>query len=186
MLHDHNIGELKNHMEMSIHVLEDEFKKVSTGRANPAMIEDLEIDYYGAKTPLKHMANVAAPDASMITIRPYDKSQIAAIEKAIIESNLGFNPATADEMIRISVPKLSDERRQELVKLVHHKAEETRIALRNIRRHLKDEYEKQKSNGEMTEDDFHRNLKELDDVTHEFTDRVDKMMHEKETQITTV
>jgi ribosome recycling factor len=186
MLHDHNIDELKHHMELSLGVLEDEFKKVSTGRANPAMVEDLQVDYYGAKTPLKHMANVASPDAGTITIRPFDKSQIEAIEKSIIESNLGFNPATADEMIRITVPRLSDERRKELVKMIHHQGEETKVALRNIRRHLKDEYERLKGTSEMSEDDFHRNMKELDDVTHQFTDRVDKSMNDKEQQLTTV
>ena len=186
MLHDHTIEEMREHMEKSVHVLEDEFKKVSTGRANPGMIEDLEVDYYGATTPLKHMANITAPDGSSISIRPYDKSQIAAIEKAIVESNLGFNPNTAEEMIMISVPKLSEERRKDLVKLIHQKAEESKVAIRNIRRHLKDEFESQKTNGEMSEDDFHRNLKEIDDVTHEITDKVDALMKSKEEQVTTV
>ena len=186
MLHDHTIDEVKHHMEISLKVFDDDLKKLSTGRANPVMVEDVQVDYYGSKMPLKHMANVTAPEANIITIRPYDKAQVAAIEKAIIEANMGFNPQKADEMVRIVVPKLSEERRKELVKVLHHKAEETRISLRNIRRHLKEEFEKRKSSHEMSEDDYHRKLKELDTVTHQFSERVDKMLQDKEKQITTV
>ncbi len=186
MLHDHTIEELKRHMDITIKVFEDELKKLSTGRANPAMVEDIQVEYYGSKMPLKHMANVAAPEANMLTIRPYDKSQVPAIEKAIMEANLGFNPQKADDMVRIVVPRLSEERRKDLVKVLHHKAEETRISLRNIRRHLKEEFDKRKSKHEMSEDDHHRQMKELDSVTHQFTERVDKLMQDKEKQITTV
>jgi len=186
MLHDHTIDEMKEHMEKSMQVLEDELKKVSTGRAQPSMIEDLSVDYYGSLTPLKHMANITSPDAATLTIRPYDKSQLSAIEKAINESNLGFNPNVTEDSIMINVPKLSTERRQELVKMIHAKAEETKVAIRNIRRHLKDEFENQKSAGDMSEDDFHRNLKEIDEVTQDFTERVDQAIATKEEQITTV
>lgn len=186
MLHDHTIEEVKRHMEVTLKVFEDELKKLSTGRANPAMVEDIHADYYGTKTPIKHMASITSPDASSIVIRPFDKSQVAAIEKAIQEANLGFNPLKAEDMLRIVVPKLSEERRKDLAKIIHHKAEETRVAMRNVRRHLKEELEKRKSDHVLAEDDFHRQIKELDAVTHQYTERVDKLVLDKEKQITTV
>lgn len=183
---DQSISEMREHMEKSLHVFQEEMRKVRTGRANAAMVEDLPVDYYGTRTPLKHIAHVAAPEASLIVIRPYDKTQIKAIEKAILESDLGFNPSTEQEVIRVIVPKLTEERRNELVRYVHEKAEEARVAIRNIRRGLKEEFEKRKDKGEMSEDEFHRALKEIDEVTHEFTEKVDEAMAEKEKQITTV
>jgi ribosome recycling factor len=185
-MHDKSIAEMRQHMEKSVKVFEEELKKLRTGRANPAIVEDIHVDYYGTKVPLKHIANISAPEPTLIVIRPYDKSQMAAIEKAILEANLGFNPAKDSEMIRIAVPKLSEERRKELVKIIHHRAEEARISLRNIRRHLKEEFEKKKNSGEMTEDDFHRSQKEMDTITHEFTEKVDHLMAEKEKQVTTM
>ena len=185
-MHDKSIQEMRQHMEKSIRVFEDELKKLSTGRANPAMVEDLHVDYYGTKVPLKHIANISAPEPSLIVIRPYDKGQIAVIEKAILEANLGFNPAKDSEMIRIAVPKLSQERRKELAKIIHHKAEEARVSLRNIRRHLKEEFEKKKDDGELTEDDFHRSQKEMDTITHQYTEKVDHLMADKEKQLTTM
>lgn len=185
-MHDKTMQEMKQHMEKSVKVFEDELKKLRTGRANPGMVEDMHVDYYGTKVPLKHIANISAPEPSLLLIRPYDKSQLAAIEKAILEANLGFNPAKDSEMIRIAVPKLSEERRKELVKIIHHKAEEARVSIRNIRRHLKEEFEKKKDDGELTEDDFHRSQKEMDTVTHQFTEKVDHMMADKEKQITTL
>lgn len=170
-------------MEKSLRVFEDELKRLRTGRANPAVVEDLHVDYYGTKTPLKHMATITAPEANLILIRPYDKSQIPAIEKAIFEANLGFNPASDEEVIRIAVPKLSEERRQELVKILHQKGEDAKVAIRNIRRHMKEEFERQKKESRLSEDDFHRALKEMDNITHEFTEKIDQMMAEKEAQI---
>jgi len=180
---DKSLEEMRGHMEKSLRVFEDELKRLRTGRANPAVVEDLHVDYYGTKTPLKHMATITAPEANLILIRPYDKSQIPAIEKAIFEANLGFNPASDEEVIRIAVPKLSEERRQELVKILHQKGEEAKVAIRNIRRHMKEEFERQKKEGQLSEDDFHRALKEMDNITHEFTDRIDQMMAEKEAQV---
>jgi ribosome recycling factor len=183
---DTSIQEMRQHMEKSLKVFEDELKKLRTGRANPAMIEDLAIDYYGTKIVLKHIANITAPDAGLLLIRPFDKSQIAAIEKAILEANLGFNPSKDNEVIRIAVPKPSEERRKELIKLLHHKAEEARVSVRNIRRQLKEHLEKEKSQGSLNEDDFHRGIKEMDSITHQFIERIDRDMAEKEKQITTL
>lgn len=183
---DESLGEMRQHMEKSVEFFANELKKLRTGRANPALVEDLQVDYYGTKMPLKHIANVTAPEASMIVVRPYDKTQIQAIERAILESDLGLNPSTDNELVRIVVPKLTEERRQELVRYIHQKGEEAKVALRNIRRGLKEEFEKQKDEGDMGEDDFHRALNEIDDTTHEFTEKVDELISEKEQQLTTV
>jgi len=180
---DRSLEEMRQHMEKSLKVFEDELKKLRTGRANPAMVEDIHVEYYGTRTPLKHIATITAPEPNLIVIRPYDKSQIQAIEKAILEANLGFNPATDEEMIRIAVPKLSEERRQELVKILHQKGEEAKVAIRNIRRHKKEEFERQKKEGELSEDDFHRAIKEMDKITHEFTEKIDERVALKEKQI---
>jgi len=181
---DTTIQELRQHMEKSLKVFEDELKKLRTGRANPAMIEDLHVDYYGTAVVLKHIANITAPDASLLLIRPFDKSQIAAIEKAILEANLGFNPSKDSEVIRITVPKPSEERRKELIKILHQKAEETRVSIRNIRRQLKEFLEKEKAEGTLNEDDFHRAIKEMDNITHQYTEKIDQVMADKEKQIT--
>ncbi len=178
-----SLEEMRQHMQKSLHVFEDELKRLRTGRANPAMVEDIHVEYYGTKTLLKHIATITAPEPNLIVIRPYDRSQIPAIEKAIMEANLGFNPSSDEEVVRIVVPKLSEERRKELVKIIHQKAEEIRIAIRNIRRHMKEELERQKKEGEISEDDFHRAIKEMEDITHEFIEKVDGLMKEKEKQV---
>jgi ribosome recycling factor len=180
---DRSLEEMRQHMQKSLRVFEDELRHIRTGRANPAMVEEVMVDYYGTKTPLKHLATITAPEPNLLVIRPYDKSQIGAIEKAILEANLGFNPSSDGEVVRLVVPKLSEERRKELVKVVHQKAEEARIAIRNIRRHMKEELERQKKEGELSEDDFHRALKEMDRITHEFTDKIEELMEEKEHQV---
>lgn len=174
------------HMQMSLSVLDDELSKISTGRANPALIEDVSVDYYGAPTPLKHMANISAPEADTLVIRPFDAQQKQAIEKAILESNLGFNPSVEDDLVRIKVPALTAERRQQLIKLVHERGEESKVAIRNIRRHCKDDLEKMKNDGELPEDNFHRELGALDDLTHKYCDEVDKHVANKDEQLKTV
>lgn len=183
---DKSLQEMRQHMEKSLKVFEDELKKLRTGRANPAMVEDIHVEYYGSKVPLKHIATITAPDAGLIVIRPYDKSQIPVIEKAILEANLGFNPTKDPEMIRIPVPKLSEERRRELVKIIHQKGEEAKVAIRNIRRHIKEGLDRQKKDGTISEDDFHRAIKEMEDITSEFTEKIDQLMAEKEKQLITL
>lgn len=180
------LKDAEEHMKKSLHVLEEELSKISTGRANPALIEDVQADYYGAPTPLKHMANIAAPEADLIVVRPYDSSQLQAIEKAILEANLGYNPAVDEEVVRIQVPKLTEERRNQMVKLVHERGEEAKVAIRNIRRHTKEHLEKLKQDGEMPEDDFHRELHALDDLTHKYCDDVDEHVAHKDKQLKTV
>ena len=185
-MHDQTIDEMREHMKKSLKVFEDEMHKLRTGRANPSMIENLHVDYYGTQTPLQHIANVTAPDANMLLVRPFDKNAMKQIEKAIVESELGLNPSSDEDVIRVVIPKLTEERRKELVKYVHDKAEETKVAIRNIRRDLKDNFEKQQKDGDMSEDDFHRALKEIDEITHDFTEKVDQLMKDKEEQLSHV
>lgn len=183
---DPMLKDAEDHMGKSLHVLEEELAKVSTGRANPGLIENVNADYYGSSTPLKHMANISAPEADLIVVRPFDSSQLQAIEKAILEANLGFNPAVDEGLVRIQVPKLTEERRDQLVKLVHERGEETKVAIRNVRRHTKDDLEKMKNGGELPEDDFHRELHALDDLTHKYCDNVDEHVAAKDKQLKTV
>jgi len=126
--------EMLGHMKRTIEVLKSNLAKVQTGRANPAMIEDVQVDYYGTKTPLKQLATIAAPEVNLLVVQPYDKSQMETFEKAILAADLGLNPASDGHVIRVKVPKLSEERRAELTKVIKARGEEAKVALRNIRR----------------------------------------------------
>lgn len=183
---DKTLAEMRERMEKSIKVLEGELVKMRTGRANPAILEDVKVDYYGTLTPLKHLANIAAPEPDLLVVRPYDKTQIRAMEKGILEADLGLNPQIDEDLIRIKIPKLSEERRRELVKLIKERGEETKVAIRNIRRDTKELLEKMEEEGEISEDDLHHRLQEMDKITHEYTEKVDKLMAEKEKQLLTV
>lgn len=178
--------EMLDHMESSIDVLKSSLTKVQTGRANPAMVEDVVVDYYGAMTPLKQLANIAAPDPNLLVIQPYDKTQMAAVERAILAADLGLNPSNDGHVIRVKVPKLSEERRKELTKIIKTRGEEAKIALRNVRRDANDKLDQMKSAGEISED-VHRGQREKnDDAIHEYTQKVDALIEEKGKQIQTV
>ncbi len=177
------LQEMRSQMEKTIQALEDELRRIRTSRANPALIEDVRVNYYGVPTPLKHIASIAAPDPDQLIVRPFDPTQKEAIRKGILEANLGLNPSVEEEFIRIRLPRLSQERREELVRIVKEKGEETKISLRNIRRNTKEEVEKLEKEGEISEDDLFRTREELDKIIHEFTARVDQLIQEKERQI---
>lgn len=183
---DRHIAELKARMDKTLQVFEHELVKLRTGRANPAMVEDVKVDYYGTHTPLKHLARITAPEPDLIVIHPFDKTQVQAIEKAIQAANLGFNPTVDGELIRIKIPRLTEERRKELSKIIHDKAEESKVALRNIRREIKEQLDKEQKDGKISEDDHDRLMKELDKVTHEYTAKIDQTAHAKEKQLLTV
>lgn len=181
-----NIQEMRQHMDKTLKICEEELARLRIGRANPAMVEDVAIDYYGTSTPLKHLAQITAPDATLIVVRPFDSSQLRAVERAIQEANLGFNPVVDKDTLRITVPKLSQERRQEMVHQLKQKGEESKVALRNIRRHLKEELEAQKEAGQLSEDDLHRSLREMDKITNEYMAKIDAIIKDKEKQLMTV
>ncbi len=180
------LKQARGHMARTLDVLHGELAKIHTGRANPALVEGVVVDYYGTPTPLRHIAHVVAPDPDLIMIRPFDRSQLPAIEKAILAADLGLNPQNDGQVVRIKVPRLSEERRQELVKLVGKKAEEARIALRNVRREVREKLEVEKKDGRMSEDDHHRLQKALDDLTAEHVKRVDELAEKKAQEMRTL
>jgi len=178
--------EMLEHMERTIEVLKGNLVKVQTGRANPAMIEDVPVDYYGTKTPLKQLATIAAPEANLLVVQPYDKSQMEAFEKAILAADLGLNPMSDGHVIRVKVPKLSEERRAELTKVIKARGEEAKVALRNIRREANEKLEQMKKDKEISEDDYHRYREKNDESIREYSEKVDELVEEKGRQIQTI
>ncbi len=162
---------------------QSDFSTVRTGRASPAMVERLKVDYYGAEVPLQQLAGFSVPEARMLVVTPYDKSSIKAIERAIQLSDLGITPSNDGQVIRLVVPQLTGDRRKELVRMVKHKAEEGRIAVRNVRRGARHELEALERDGEISADDLERAEKELEKVTHEYVAEIDKMLHRKEQEL---
>jgi len=160
-----------------------DFATVRTGRATPAMVERLKVEYYGTEVPLQQLAGFSVPEARLLVITPYDKSSINAIERAIQLSDLGITPSNDGQVIRLVVPPLTGERRKELVRMVKHKAEEARIAIRNVRRAARHELEALEREGEISSDDLEWAEKELDKVTHEYVAEIDKMLHRKEQEL---
>jgi ribosome recycling factor len=175
-----------DHMNLSIEALKSTLAKIQTGRANPAMIEDVHVNYYGAMTPLNQMATIAAPDPNLLVVQPYDKTQMAEVEKAILAADLGLNPENDGHVIRVKVPKLSEERRQELSKTIKARGEETKVALRNIRREANDKLDQLKKDGDISEDAHHKHREKNDDAIHKYTQQVDDLIEEKAKQIQTI
>jgi ribosome recycling factor len=173
-------------MDRSIEALKSNLVKIQTGRANPAMIEDVQVSYYGAMTPLKQMATIAAPDANLLVIQPYDKTQMAEVEKAIFAADLGLNPQSDGMVIRVKVPKLTEERRKELTKTIKSRGEESKVTLRNIRRESNDKLDQLKKDGDISEDEHRQNRDKNDDAIHEYTSQVDALIEAKGKQIQTI
>ena len=157
--------ETEQHMEKSLAALRRELANIRTGRANPAVIEHLTVDYYGAPTPLQQLANIAAPDPRQLLVQPYDRSALGSIEKAIRSSDFGFNPTNDGSTIRIVIPQLTEERRRDFVKLVHKRVEEAKVAVRNVRRDANDTLKKQRKDKELSEDEEKRALEQLQKLT---------------------
>jgi ribosome recycling factor len=180
---DETMFEAEEKMEKAITVAKDDFATIRTGRANPAMFNKIVVDYYGTMTPLNQLASFQAPEARMVIITPYDKGSLAAIEKAIRESDLGVNPGNDGSIIRVVIPELTEERRKEYIKVARHKAEEARISIRNIRRHAKDILDKLQKDGDVGEDDVRRAEKQLDELTHRTVAHVDEILKHKEAEL---
>ncbi len=156
-----------------------EFGSVRTGRANPGLLQRVTVDYYGTQTPLQQLANFSVPDARMLVVQPYDKSAITAMERAIQAADLGLNPSNDGNVIRLAFPSLTEERRRELIKVVHRLAEDGRIAIRNVRRHSKDQIEAE----DVSEDDIRRAEKELQTLTDEHIAAIDDALARKEEEL---
>ncbi len=180
---DETLLEAEEKMEKAVAVAKEEFGGIRTGRAHPAMFNKITAEYYGTQTPVNQLASFHMPEPRMVIVQPFDKSSMAAIEKAIRSSDLGVNPMNDGVIIRVIFPELSEERRREFIKIARHKAEESRVSIRNIRRHAKDSIDKLVKNGEAGEDDGHRAERELDDLTHSYVAQVDELLKHKETEL---
>ncbi|WP_033343849.1 ribosome recycling factor [Catenuloplanes japonicus] len=180
---DDTLLEAEEKMERAVEHAKDELAAIRTGRATPAMFSRIIIDYYGTPTPLPQMASVAIPEPRMAIIKPYDVSQLGAMEKAIRDSDLGVNPGNEGSMLRILLPQMTEERRREMVKVARGKAEDGRVAVRNVRRRAKEELDRIVKDGEAGEDDGRRAEKELDDLTHRYVGQVDELVKHKETEL---
>ncbi len=171
--------------DKAIEYLKKELVKIRAGKADIHMLDGIMVDYYGNSTPLNQVSNVNTPDARTISIQPWEKSMIPVIEKAIIEANLGFNPENNGEQIRIFIPPLSEERRQQLVKQVKHEGEQSKIAIRNIRREIMETLKKMKKEG-LPEDLEKRKEEELEDMVKKYIEEVEKILEKKEKDILTI
>ena len=170
-------------MKKTISVLREEFSAIRAGRANPALLDRIAIDYYGAQTPINQLSNISVPEARTILIQPWEAKLLKDIEKAIQKSDIGINPNNDGKVIRLTFPVLNEERRKELIKQIKKLSEEAKVAIRSIRRDAVENYKKQKKNNEMTEDDLKDAEKEIQVITEHFVVEVDKVMADKEKEI---
>ncbi len=180
------LTEVKEHMQKTVEATQRSFNSIRTGRANTALLDRVMVDYYGTETPLKSLANITTPDATTILIQPYDKNSLAQIEKAISMSDLGLTPNNDGQVVRLNIPPLTSERRQELVKMASKLAEEGKVGLRNIRRDAVDAVRKQEKNHEISEDESRDLQDEIQKITDGYTKKIDELLAAKEKDITTV
>ena len=177
------ISDAKVHMQKAVDATKREFASVRTGRATPALLERITVDYYGVATPVNQVASVTVPDSRMLVVQPWDKHLIKDVEKAILKSELGLTPSTDGTVIRLAIPALTEERRRDLVKVVRKHAEEGRVAIRNIRRDHKDKVEQLEKSGKVSEDDRRRTVDELQKLTDRCTKEIDSLLAAKEAEI---
>ena len=180
---DETLFEAEEKMERAVEHAKEEFAAIRTGRATPAMFSKIVVDYYGAPTPVTQMASVGIPEPRMVLVKPYDASQLGPIERAIRDSDLGVNPNNEGSQLRIHLPQMTEERRREMIKVARSKAEEGRVAIRNVRRRAKEELDRIVKDGEAGEDEGRRAEKELDDVTHRYVAIVDELVKHKEAEL---
>lgn len=177
------IRQTKEKMQRSIEATEREFSTVRTGRATPALLDRVKVEYYGSEMPVNQVATVSVPEARQLVIAPWDKAVLPAIQKAIHASDLGLTPNSDGQVIRLEIPTLTEERRKELTKVVHTKAEEGKIAIRNLRRDANDTLDKMEKQSQLSEDDVERGKKEIQKLTDEFIAKVDELTEKKVAEI---
>jgi len=180
---DELLADAGERMQKSVDATRNEFSTVRTGRASPHLLDRIEVDYYGAVTPLRQLANISASEARLLTVTPYDKSSIKAIEKSIMESDVGLTPSNDGSVIRLTIPELTEERRRELVKVVHGIAENGRVAIRNVRRDIMHDLRDLKKEGEVGEDEEKRAEAELQKLTDSRVAEIDNFLAGKEEEI---
>jgi ribosome recycling factor len=180
---DELLVDARERMHKSVESTRHEFGSVRTGRASPALLDRIVVDYYGTATPLKQLATITVPEARLLSVQPYDKSSIKAIERSILESDIGLTPSNDGNLIRLGIPELTEERRRQLVKVVRHIAEEGRVAIRNIRRDVMHDLRELKEAGDAGSDDEHRAEVELQKVTDQRVSELDELLKAKEEEI---
>lgn len=173
----------KEKMEKSIHFLIEELKGIRSGRAHSSLVENIQVEYYGSNVPLKQIATISVPETRLIVIQPWDKNALQDIEKALLSSEIGVTPSNDGKIIRLALPQLSEEQRQNLAKLVHKKGEECKIAIRNIRREANHSIDKIKDEGHISEDDVEKAHKEIQKFTDEYIKKVDEIVAKKVDEI---
>jgi ribosome recycling factor len=180
---DETIENAERRMKSAVSVLQRELDGIRSGRARPGLVEGLKVDVYGSAMPLNQLATIAVPEARLITIQPWDRQSLGAIEKAILKSDLGLNPSNDGHTIRLAVPQLTEQRRKELVKIVHNKVEEGRVAVRNVRRHSVDELRAADKGKEISDDEEKRAAEKLQKLTDRYVEEIDKLGREKEAEL---
>ncbi|WP_083958965.1 ribosome recycling factor [Herbidospora mongoliensis] len=180
---EETLFEAEEKMEKAVTVAKEDFAAIRTGRVTPSMFNKINVDYYGSLTPVQQLASFHVPEARMVLIQPYDKGSMTAIEKAIRDSDLGVNPGNDGNVIRVVFPELSGERRKEYIKIARTKAENSRVSIRNIRRHAKEVLDKLVKDSEAGEDEVHRAVKELDDLTQKHVAKIDELLKHKEAEL---
>lgn len=177
------VSDAEDKMKKAIEVLRKDYATLRAGRATPSLLDKILVDYYGTPTPVNQLANISVPDPRSLAIQPWDKSAIAALEKAILKSDLGLTPTNDGTVIRLTIPQLTQERRNEMVKVVKKKAEDARVAIRNIRRDANDHLKDLEKKHEVSEDDSKRGQDEIQKLTDKATKEVDQVMHHKEQEV---
>jgi ribosome recycling factor len=177
------VDEAREKMHKAVVHLQEEFGAVRTGRATPALVEKLKVEYYGSEVPLQQLAGFSVPEPRVLVIAPYDKGAVKSIEKAIQQSDLGVNPSNDGAVIRLTFPELTADRRKSLVKVVKTRAEEGRVAVRNVRRHIRQELEHMEKDGDISRDELDRIEKDLEKATHDVVGEIDTMLGNKEREL---
>lgn len=177
------LKEAKKRMEEAVEAVRREFSTVRTGKASPALLDTVRVEAYGSQMPLNQVANVSSPDQTLLVVQPYDKNLLEPIEKAIMTADLGLNPSNDGSVIRVPVPPLNEERRKEYVRLLHKMAEDGRISVRHARRDAKQEIEQRMREHEIGEDDGHRQLNQLEEMTKDHIGKIDEMLEKKENEV---
>lgn len=180
---DELVSDAKTRMDKSVEAMRHELTGVRTGRASAALLDRIQVDYYGTRTPLNQLAQISVPDARMLMITPYDKSAIKEIEKAVMESDLGLNPANDGSVVRLPIPQLTEDRRKDLVKVARHIAEEGRIAVRNVRRDARKHLEAAEKASVISVDELERAEKEMEKITHDHVELIDRAFIRKEQEL---
>lgn len=177
------LGELDVRMSKTLEVLQSDLMTIRTGRASPALVERLQVEYYGAMTPLNQLASISVPEPRQLAIRPWDATALSAVEKAILKSDLGLTPQSDGKLIRLTIPRLTEERRRELVKVVQRRVEEGKVALRNLRRDAIEDLRQFEKEKLVTEDEFHKGREQIQELTDKFAADMDELGKRKEADI---